>query len=192
MKSSSAGSGASKAGDAAHEVTLDTVWWPNGSAGREIRCITCQPDRLLWQSPPDVPYSWSEEFFASVAEAHQVAMTAAWESSEVPDGEEAPGLVLSASGGEPGAGVALPGPHQEDDTRAAMAPLLLTRCPTDCDPDCEATCHEYHQVTRRREHDPEKCRGVVGADAADSKQERRPSLETGLAYEPGDQDDDGE
>ena len=82
MKSSSAGNGASEArGNVAHEVTADTIWWPNGSSGREIRCVTCQPNRLLWQSPPDVAFVWSEEFFASVAEVHRVAMNAAWESS---------------------------------------------------------------------------------------------------------------
>lgn len=30
-------------------------------------------------------------------------------------------------------------------------------CPTPCDDDCTAACHETHQVTRKREHDPETC-----------------------------------
>jgi hypothetical protein len=28
-------------------------------------------------------------------------------------------------------------------------------CPTPCDDDCEADCHELHQVPRRRDHNPE-------------------------------------
>lgn len=32
-------------------------------------------------------------------------------------------------------------------------------CPTPCDDDCEALCHEGHQVPWKREHDPEHCPG---------------------------------
>jgi hypothetical protein len=28
-------------------------------------------------------------------------------------------------------------------------------CPTECDPDCEATCHDLHQVPAKRTHRPE-------------------------------------
>lgn len=126
MKSSSAGSGASKAGgNAAHEVTVDTIWWPNGSSGREIRCVTCQPNWLLWQSPPDVAFAWSEEFFASVAEAHQAAMAPAADSSRV------------------------------------------------------SVIDELTPVDRVVPPEPERPSTLLN-----SKQERRPSLETGLAYEP--------
>lgn len=30
-------------------------------------------------------------------------------------------------------------------------------CPTPCDDDCEALCHEGHQVPFKRTHDPEEC-----------------------------------
>jgi hypothetical protein len=33
----------------------------------------------------------------------------------------------------------------------------LMTCPTECDEDCEADCHEYHCVTWKRQHDPEEC-----------------------------------
>lgn len=28
-------------------------------------------------------------------------------------------------------------------------------CPTPCDPDCDAGCHEEHQPTWKRDHDPD-------------------------------------
>lgn len=31
------------------------------------------------------------------------------------------------------------------------------RCPTDCDPDCEALCHEGHQVNAKQLHDVQEC-----------------------------------
>lgn len=30
-------------------------------------------------------------------------------------------------------------------------------CPTPCDDDCEAECHEWHQPSYRRAHQPENC-----------------------------------
>lgn len=32
-------------------------------------------------------------------------------------------------------------------------------CPTECDDDCRADCHEYHEVRARRDHQPEDCPG---------------------------------
>ena len=31
------------------------------------------------------------------------------------------------------------------------------RCPTPCDADCDAVCHEGHKVGARRLHDPDQC-----------------------------------
>jgi hypothetical protein len=44
-------------------------------------------------------------------------------------------------------------------------------CPTPCDPDCEQPCHEVHQVSWKRDHDPEVCVGsiVAAAVAAERK-----------------------
>lgn len=33
----------------------------------------------------------------------------------------------------------------------------MSNCPTPCDEDCEAICHEGHVVVYRREHDPDEC-----------------------------------
>jgi hypothetical protein len=30
-------------------------------------------------------------------------------------------------------------------------------CPTPCDDDCEAACHEWHYVHWKREHNPQAC-----------------------------------
>lgn len=30
-------------------------------------------------------------------------------------------------------------------------------CPTPCDDDCDVLCHEGHEVTWKREHQPEDC-----------------------------------
>lgn len=35
-------------------------------------------------------------------------------------------------------------------------------CPTICDPDCEAICHESHEVRWKREHQPEQCPSTKG------------------------------
>ena len=32
-------------------------------------------------------------------------------------------------------------------------------CPTECDDDCDAPCHEAHKPTWKRDHDPATCRG---------------------------------
>lgn len=32
------------------------------------------------------------------------------------------------------------------------------KCPTPCDDDCEAACHEAHLAPRLRDHDPDECR----------------------------------
>lgn len=34
------------------------------------------------------------------------------------------------------------------------------RCPTFCDDDCEALCHEGHQVTWKRDHDLTVCEAM--------------------------------
>jgi hypothetical protein len=31
------------------------------------------------------------------------------------------------------------------------------KCPTPCDDDCDATCHEYHRVTAKRTHTAGTC-----------------------------------
>jgi hypothetical protein len=54
-----------------HNVVSEPVWWSNGSVGREIRCTTCNPARLLWQSSPSQPFDTTVEFLASVAADHQ-------------------------------------------------------------------------------------------------------------------------
>lgn len=33
-------------------------------------------------------------------------------------------------------------------------------CPTDCDDNCDAPCHEWHQPTYRRDHRPDECPSV--------------------------------
>lgn len=40
-----------------------------------------------------------------------------------------------------------------------------TRCPTPCDDDCDAGCHEHHVVRWRRDHQPENCPAVRPEDA---------------------------
>lgn len=55
-----------------HDITADQLWWPNGSEGREIRCLTC--DRVLWQSPMYGPWDSSHEFAKSVADGHRAQM----------------------------------------------------------------------------------------------------------------------
>lgn len=30
-------------------------------------------------------------------------------------------------------------------------------CPTDCDDDCDALCHEWHAIPSRRDHQPDQC-----------------------------------
>ena len=34
-------------------------------------------------------------------------------------------------------------------------------CPTPCDDDCDADCHEWHEVAYKREHDPYTCPGAT-------------------------------
>jgi len=34
------------------------------------------------------------------------------------------------------------------------------RCPSVCDPDCDATCHEAHQPRIKQQHDPVTCSGA--------------------------------
>lgn len=55
------------------------------------------------------------------------------------------------------------------ETDQAMVIDLRCPCPTPCDDDCEATCHEAHQIRSKREHDVETCgrRDVRVVDAAD-------------------------
>jgi hypothetical protein len=40
-----------------------------------------------------------------------------------------------------------------------ITPALL--CASECDADCESPCHEAHEVPARRQHDPQRCPGVV-------------------------------
>jgi hypothetical protein len=42
-----------------------------------------------------------------------------------------------------------------DDGRVALAGVY--QCPTACDPDCTASCHERHKPTYHRDHNPEEC-----------------------------------
>lgn len=35
------------------------------------------------------------------------------------------------------------------------------RCPTPCDDDCEAVCHEAHAADFKRCHDPVECEDIV-------------------------------
>ncbi|MER6778438.1 MULTISPECIES: hypothetical protein [unclassified Streptomyces] len=35
--------------------------------------------------------------------------------------------------------------------------MSASACPTDCDDDCDALCHEGHYVPWRRQHQPEDC-----------------------------------
>jgi hypothetical protein len=44
-------------------------------------------------------------------------------------------------------------------------------CPTPCDLDCAAICHEVHEVSFKRDHSPEDCRATQIAEA-----ERRGAL----------------
>jgi hypothetical protein len=46
-----------------------------------------------------------------------------------------------------------PGCSRADALRAALAGV----CPTPCDDRCEADCHESHQPTQKRSHQPENC-----------------------------------
>jgi hypothetical protein len=49
--------------------------------------------------------------------------------------------------------------HTSDQARQIverlLAPRRLAECPTPCDDDCEAECHELHQVSWKRTHTPE-------------------------------------
>ena len=47
-----------------------------------------------------------------------------------------------------------------DPMTAPTAPRHV-RCPTLCDDDCEASCHEAHLPRHKREHDPAACPGNV-------------------------------
>lgn len=33
----------------------------------------------------------------------------------------------------------------------------MTKCPTPCDDDCEAECHQWHVPRWKRDHQPEDC-----------------------------------
>jgi len=35
--------------------------------------------------------------------------------------------------------------------------MTVAVCPTECDDDCDAPCHEAHYVPWRRQHDPQNC-----------------------------------
>jgi len=39
--------------------------------------------------------------------------------------------------------------------------VVLQRCPTSCDDDCEQPCHEVHQVRYKWTHNPDHCPGVA-------------------------------
>jgi hypothetical protein len=70
-----------------HHVVSEPVWWRNGSVGREIRCTTCSPARLLWQSSPYQPFDTTVAFLASVADGHQAEFGTAEEVGEDPEDE---------------------------------------------------------------------------------------------------------
>lgn len=38
-------------------------------------------------------------------------------------------------------------------------------CTIDCDDDCEALCHEWHQPPARRDHQPDECPSAARANA---------------------------
>lgn len=69
-----------------HNVVSEPIWWNNGSVGREIRCATCRPTRMLWQSSPYQPFNTTDEFLASVADDHQAEFGAVAE--EEPENDE--------------------------------------------------------------------------------------------------------
>jgi hypothetical protein len=54
----------------------------------------------------------------------------------------------------------------------AVAAVALPCCPTPCDADCEQACHEVHDVTYKREHNPETCVGAIVAAAVAAERER--------------------
>jgi hypothetical protein len=35
--------------------------------------------------------------------------------------------------------------------------IMASECPTPCDDDCDAPCHEAHEVKWKRDHEPEEC-----------------------------------
>lgn len=44
-----------------------------------------------------------------------------------------------------------------------------TACPTPCDDDCDAGCHEHHNVIWRRDHQPEDCPAVTPESPEDAR-----------------------
>ena len=56
----------------------------------------------------------------------------------------------------------------------------LPPCPTPCDPDCEAECHEVHNVTYKRGHQPHGCLEVREAIA--TTVERLPAVQPAQVF----------
>jgi len=50
------------------------------------------------------------------------------------------------------------GCYSDEDDFIYVIELELYRCPTPCDSECDAPCHEVHEVTYKREHNPRDCR----------------------------------
>lgn len=49
------------------------------------------------------------------------------------------------------------GINWDEETPGALAPLRS--CPTACEPDCQADCHELHKAAADRDHQPDDCPG---------------------------------
>jgi hypothetical protein len=52
-----------------------------------------------------------------------------------------------------------PSPGQDHPTQQLHHPMVImaSECPTPCDDDCDAPCHEAHEVKWKRDHEPEEC-----------------------------------
>jgi len=96
------------------------------------------------------------------------------------------GAVVVPAGTVPdGTGRALATRQERSRERTGAAPALpLAGCPSPCDPDCEADCHQSHGPVHKRWHDPGwSCQMVQQAiaEAVDAERERAGAAERKLA-----------
>jgi hypothetical protein len=71
----------------------------------------------------------------------------------------------------------------------AERPLPLAGCPTPCDPDCEAACHQSHEPVHKRWHDPgwscqETQRAIAEAVAAERERIAKLADDAEAVYDP--------
>lgn len=63
------------------------------------------------------------------------------------------------------AALGMPDPHDQPKeaviAEARLMRALASTCPTECDPGCDADCHEWHKEPNLRSHSPTQCVAVV-------------------------------